>query len=157
MGQSRESEFRNGRHVVYLLHAHIVLVTKYRRTVMTERVTALLTDTFHEVCDRFDVRLDACEADGDHIHLLISYPPKVSLSTLVMALKSNSARRVRAQEWEEITRALWGPHFWSPSYAVFSTGGAPLEHVKRYIENQSSPNRRPGRPRKTARQAPDTA
>ena len=138
-------EFRTGRHVVYKLHAHIVLVPKYRREIMTERVTLCMKDTFSEVCDRHDATLDAFETNRGHAHLLISYPPKVSLSGLVMSLKTISSIRVRAAGWPEITRALWGEHFWSPSYCVVSAGDAPLEVIKRYIENQQSPNR-PGRP-----------
>ncbi len=138
-------EFRTGRHVVYKLHAHIVLVPKYRRKVMTKRVTNCLRQSFEEVCARYEASLDAFETDQDHAHLLVSYPPKVALSTLVMSLKTISSLRVRKQHWPEVTRALWGTHFWSPSYRVVSAGGAPLEIIKAYIEQQQSPNR-PGRP-----------
>lgn len=138
-------EFRNGRHVVYKLHAHIVLTPKYRRKVMTERVGADLKDSFEEVCGRYGATLEEFETDQDHAHLLVSYPPKVALSTLVMSLKTISSMRVRAHQWDEVTRALWGKHFWSPSYAVVSCGGAPLETVAEYIRNQQSPNRKRGR------------
>jgi putative transposase len=140
-------QWRNGRHVVYRLHAHIVLVPKYRRKVMTKRVADELKAAFVEVCAHFEATLDAFETDNDHAHLLVSYPPKVALSHLVMSLKTNSSRRVRARGWPEVTRALWGVHFWSPSYAVVSCGGAPLDIVKAYIENQQSPNRKPGYPK----------
>ena len=139
--------WRNGRHVVYRLHAHIVLVPKYRRKVMTQRVTAELDIAFSEVCKHFEATLDAFETDQDHAHLLVSYPPKVALSHLVMSLKTNSSRHIRSKGWPEVTRALWGEHFWSPSYAVVSCGGAPLEVVKAYIEGQQSPNRKPGYPK----------
>jgi putative transposase len=136
-----ESDWRNGRHVVYRLHAHIVLTPKYRRKVMTRRVSALLEETFTEVCGRYGATLDAFETDRDHAHLLVSYPPKVALSTLVMSLKTISSMRVRAHHWPEITKALHGQHFWSPSYAVVSAGGAPLDIIKTYIENQQNPDR----------------
>ena len=145
-----QREFRSNRSVVSDLHAHLVFTPKYRRPVMTERVTAMLRETFTEVCARFDVQLEAFETDRDHAHLLISYPPKIALSTLVMALKTNSSLRVRQQGWPEITRALWGNHFWSPSYAVVSAGGAPLSIVQKYVENQQSPNRKAGRPPRTS-------
>lgn len=130
--------------MVYELHAHIILTTKYRKNVFTPRVTALLKDTFQEVCDRHEVTIQALETDQDHAHLLVSYPPKVQLSKLVMTLKTMSSRNIRAQDWPEITQALWGKHFWSPSYAVVSTGGAPLEVVKRYIDQQHKPRRKYG-------------
>ena len=137
--------------MVYKLHAHIVLVTKYRRGVFTERVTALIGDTFQEVADNRGFQIDAYETDHDHAHLLISYPPKLALSNIVMTLKTVSSQRVRARNFPEVRRALWGDHFWSPSYCVVSCGGAPLEVVSAYVENQRAPNRKQGRPGQTAR------
>lgn len=140
------NDWRNGRHVVYNLHAHIVLTPKYRRPVMTERVSSLIRETCEEVCSRYGATLDEFNTDHDHAHLLVTYPPKVALSKLVMSLKTISSMRVRAQGWDEVTRALYGKHFWSPSYAVVSCGGSPLEIVKKYIKNQGKPNRKPGNP-----------
>lgn len=134
--------WRTGRHVVYDLHAHIVLTPKYRRKVMTPRVAELLGQVFEEVCGRFECTLEAFETDRDHAHLLISYPPKVQLSKLVMGLKTNSSKQVREQHWPEIEQALWGEHFWSPSYCIASAGGAPLAIVKQYVENQGKPRRK---------------
>ncbi len=115
---------------------------------MTDRVSTDLRSSFEEVCARFDVSLDAFETDHDHAHLLVTYPPKVAMSRLVMSLKTISSMRVRSHGWPEVTKALRGDHFWSPSYAVVSCGGAPLDVVKAYVENQQSPNRSPGRPRR---------
>lgn len=140
------NDFRNGRRVVYRLHAHVVLVTKYRRGVITDRVRALLIDTARDVCDRHGVTLVEADGEHDHLHLLIDYPPKISLSMLVGAIKTNTSRVIREQHWPEVRKALWGQHFWSPSYCALSTGGAPIEVVKAYIANQRTPNRRPGRP-----------
>lgn len=79
-------------------------------------------------------------------HLVITCTPKVARSTLAMSLKAISSMRVRQQHWPEVTRALWGAHFWSPSYCVVSAGGAAPEIIKAYIKNQLPPNL-PGRPR----------
>ena len=141
-------DWRSGGHVVFRLHAPIVLVPKYRKKVVTDRVSTELNAAFEDACGRFGAEIEAFETNDDHAHLLASYPPKVALSRLVMSLKTNSSRRVREQHWPEIERALWGEHFWSPSYAVVSCGGAPMETVKRYVENQKSPNRKPGRPKR---------
>ena len=117
-------DWRSGRHVVSRVHAHIVLVPKYRKKVMTDRVSAELKAAFEDVCQRFGAEIEAFETDDDHTHLLVSYPPKVALSRLVMSLKTNSSRWVRERHWIEIERALWGEHFWSPSYAVVSRRSA---------------------------------
>ncbi len=82
---------------------------------MTHTVSDEIKSAILEVCTRFDVTLDAFETDGDHVHLLITYPPKVALSRLVMSMKTLSAMRVRAKNWPEIQDALWGSRFWSPS------------------------------------------
>ena len=135
-------DWRNGRHVVYRLHAHIVLTPKSRKKVMTDRVAAELTAAFVEVCTRFETTLDAFEADQDHAHLLVTYPPKVSLSRLVSSLKTISSYRVRQQNWPEVRRALWAEHFWSPSYAVTSCDGprsrrsGPTSRISRHRTDQ---------------------
>jgi putative transposase len=146
---SLAANFRNGRHVVFNLHAHLVLTPKYRRKVLTVRVTRCLQDSCLEVASRFDVQIEAFESDSDHVHLLIAYPPKLALSNLVMTMKTISSMRVREQNFPEVSQALWGEHFWSPSYCVVSAGGAPLEIIKKYIEGQRSPNRPKGRPGRT--------
>src|SRR5690606_25095228 len=81
------------------------------------------------------------EADGDHVHLLLNYPPQLAISTLVNALKGVSSRRLRQQGWPEVRNVLWGKAFWSPSYCVVSCGRAPLEIVKAYVETQNAPDR----------------
>ena len=143
-------DLRTGRHVVYRLHVHVVLVTKYRRGAITDRVRELLETTTREVCARHGTTVSAFDGEDDHIHLLLDYPPKISVTTLVLAIKTNTSRVVREQEWHEVTRALWGEHFWSPSYCAVSTGGAALDVVRRYVENQRLPARKPGRPKRNA-------
>lgn len=133
--------------MTYRLHAHVVLVTKYRKDPITDRVRTLLIETTREVCERHEVTLVEADGEADHLHILIDYPPKVSLSLLIGAIKTNTSKRVREQGWPEVTNALWGEHFWSPSYFVTSTGGAPLELVAAYVRNQREPNKNPGRPK----------
>lgn len=72
----------------------------------------------------------------DHVHLLVEYPATVALSRLVNSLKGVSSRMLRAREFPEVQRRLWGGHLWSPSYFAVSCGGAPIEIVRQYIEDQ---------------------
>lgn len=141
------NEYRAGRHVVFDLTAHIVLVTKYRKGAISDRVRDVLVSTIADTCSRFECKLLEADGESDHLHLLVSYPPKVSLSSLIMTMKANSSRVVRLQGFEEVEQALYGNHFWSPSYFVCSTGGAPLDRVAEYVRNQRKPNRGPGQPR----------
>lgn len=140
--ERQDTAFRTGRHVVHLLHAHLVLTTKYRRdAIATDRVRDSLRATMRGVCDDFEVELRAWEAEDDHVHLMIAYPPKVALSKLVNALKGASSYRLRGLDYPEVRRVLWGPSFWSPSYCVVSCGGAPLETIRAYVEAQRDPER----------------
>ena len=140
-----KDEYRRGRHVVYEIDAHVVLVTKYRRGAISDRVREVIVEKAHEVCARHDVVLREIDGEDDHIHLLVSYPPRIALSTLVSALKSNTAKAVRETGWSEV-RKTGMDHFWSPSYFAVSVGGAPLDRVAQYIRDQRKPPRGPGRP-----------
>ncbi len=130
------------RHSVSLLHAHLVFCTKYRRRVVTRRAFDMLRTSMRKTAQALDVDLVAVESDGDHLHVMICYPPTLSLSNIVKRLKGASSRFIRQQRLPEILKQLWGSHFWSPSYFVVSCGGAPLETVKSYVENQQNPERK---------------
>jgi len=134
--------YRRKNRSVSLLFAHMVFCSKYRRKVFTPAVFTRLRKSFERTARILEIDLLAVEADRDHVHLMISFPPRLALSTIVQRLKCAASRDVRAQKYPEIRRALWGARFWSASYFVVSYGGAPLEVVKSYVENQNSPDRR---------------
>jgi putative transposase len=135
-----DSKLRRGRSVVYSLSAHLVFVPKYRRAVFSEEVWATARLTFEKVCRDFEAVLIEASCEPDHVHLLVEYPPKVALSHLVNSLKGVSARRLRQAQHPEVIRALRGDAFWSPSYCAISTGGAALDVVKQYIQDQRGPS-----------------
>ena len=122
-----------------MMHVHLVFVTKYRRKVFTKPVLEDLRKVFAEVCRDFEAELVECDGEYDHIHLLINYPPKVTVSKLVNSLKGVSSRLIRKKKYPSIAKALWGRNLWSPSYFSASCGGAPLGIVKEYIQSQSLP------------------
>ncbi|MGW2196971.1 IS200/IS605 family transposase [Streptosporangium sp. NPDC001682] len=132
-------DIRRGRSVVCALHAHLVFIPKYRRGVFTDEILRRCEDIMIEVCDGFGAELVEFNGEEDHVHLLVHYPPKVALSTLVNSLKGVSARLLRKEYPAHIHKYLWGGHFWSPSYFAASCGGAPLSIIKEYIENQKRP------------------
>jgi len=140
-------EFRTGRHVIYELYVHLVFSTKYRRGVITDEVRDALREAMNKVCGDYGAKLVEFDGEDDHVLLLISYPPKVSLSTLVGSLKGASAYRIRGMNLPDVQSKLWGDHFWSPSYCAVSAGGAPLDIIKRYIEEQRAEPREKGEKR----------
>jgi putative transposase len=130
---------RRGPTVVYTLHAHVVFTPKYRRGPFTDEILTRCEEIMRAVCADFETELVEFNGERDHVHLLVHYPPKVSLSRLVSSLKGVSARRLRQEHPDRIRKYLWGAHFWSPSYFAASCGGAPLSIIKEYIENQNRP------------------
>ena len=129
------NEYRTGRHCVFALHVHLVFITKYRRDVLSELAIGDLRHIFAKVCNDFDAQLIECDGEDDHVHLLINYPPKVSLSKLVNSLKGVSSRRLRSFRPEISGRYRKGV-LWSPSYFAASCGGAPLDIIRKYVETQ---------------------
>lgn len=132
------SELRTGRHCVFALHAHLVFVTKFRRHVFTKVILDAMHSTFENVCRDFEAELVEFEGEDDHVHLLVNYPPKVALSSLVNSLKGVSSRLLRKQ-FPALTKRYWKGVLWSPSYFAASCGGAPLSIIKQYIQNQRTP------------------
>ena len=134
MDESRK--FRTGRHCVFMMHCHLVFVTKYRKVVISDQILKRMKEIFIDICGKFEAELNEVNSDGDHVHLLISYPPKVTLSKLVNSLKGVSSRRIREEFPIFSENHYYKGVLWSPSYFAASCGGAPLNIIKEYIENQ---------------------
>ena len=128
-------DYRTGRHVVYMLHVHLVFITKYRRDVLSELAIRDLKRIFANVCVDFEAELIECDGEDDHVHLLVHYPPKIALSKLVNSLKGVSSRLLREHR-PEITGRYHKSVLWSPSYFAASCGGAPLSVVAEYVKSQ---------------------
>jgi putative transposase len=128
-------EYRTGRHCVFLLHAHLVFTTKYRRDVLSELAIRDLRGIFTKICKDFEAELVECDGEDDHVHILVNYPPKVQLSKLVNSLKGVSSRRLRDMR-PEITGRYRNGVLWTPSYFAGSCGGAPLDIIRKYVETQ---------------------
>jgi putative transposase len=107
--------------------------------VFTNQILTELKTIFANVCIDFEAQLVEFEGEGDHVHLLINYPPKVMISKLVNSLKGVSSRLIRKKNYANIKQSLWENTLWSPSYFAGSCGGAPIEIIRQYIEQQQSP------------------
>ena len=127
--------YRTGRHCVFALHVHLVFVTKYRRDVLSGPAIRDLAAIFARVCQDFKAKLVECNGEDDHVHLLVEYPPQISLSKLVNSLKGVSSRLLRMHRPEVSGRYFKGV-LWSPSYFAASCGGAPISIIRQYVEQQ---------------------
>jgi putative transposase len=139
-------DYRTGRHCIFALHVHLVFVTKYRRNVLSALAIRDLAAIFGKVCEDFGAELVECNGADDHVHLLVEYPPQVSISKLVNSLKGVSSRRLRDMRPEVRGRYFKGV-LWSPSYFAASCGGAPITILRQYVEQQreDAPPPRPKR------------
>ncbi|MEU4482306.1 IS200/IS605 family transposase [Micromonospora sp. NPDC023966] len=132
-------DIRSGRHCVFVLHAYLVFVTKFRHKVFGDRHLTRLEEIMRAVCADFECELIEFNGDGEHMHLLVNFPPKVALSKLVNSLKGVSSRRMR-QEFPDLGRHYYQANrLWSASYFAGSVSGAPLTILHQYIEQQNRP------------------
>lgn len=130
-----KQDLRSGRHCVFRFHVYLVFVTKYRHVVFSEAHFASMREFFGKVCSDFDAELVEVDGEGDHVHLLVNYPPKVAVSALVNSLKGVSSRLLRKRH-PDLEEFYWKGGLWSPSYFAASCGGAPIEIIRQYIEQQ---------------------
>jgi len=131
----KSSTLRTGRHCVFNLHVHLVFVTKYRHGVLTPEALESLEKIFEDVCRDFETELLETNGEEDHVHLLVHYPPKVSVSKLVNSLKGVSSRLLKKKH-PELEKKYWKGKLWSPSYFAGSCGGAPISVIRQYVEQQ---------------------
>jgi putative transposase len=117
---------------------HLVCVTKYRRKVFDSNALSWLQEHATQVFQKMNCQLMACDGEADHLHLLVEFPPKLSVSAMVNAFKGTSSRLLQ-QARPDIAGRYWRKGvLWSPSYFAATTGGATLETVRKYVEQQRS-------------------
>lgn len=128
-----EQELRSNHNVTYDCHYHVVWCPKYRRKVLVNGVDDRFKQIIHDVCQEHDAIVEEVEVMPDHVHLLVNVDPQFGIHRLVRLMKGRSSRFLR-QEFPWLKSRL--PTLWTNSYFVSTTGGAPLELVKKYIEGQ---------------------
>ena len=126
-------------HCVYALNYHLVLVTKYRRKCLSADMLQVIEQSVRDRLLTRDGELIEFNGERDHVHVLLDLPPHVALSEFVNALKTNTARVLRRDFAQELAAFYSEPALWSRSYCTLSVGGAPLEVLKTYIEQQDRP------------------
>lgn len=136
---NNDYNWRTGRYCVYKNYLHVIFVTKYRRGVLTKEMLKCLEKVLKVTCLELKGELLEFSGEDDHVHLLVSVPPTKALCHFVGRLKGKSSFVLRQNFEKEIKNKLWGNHFWSPSYCAVSCGGASLDIVKKYIDNQRQP------------------
>lgn len=130
--------YRRGRHSVTDLKVHLVCVAKYRDEIFDAEKLAFIEGVFQQVAKQMDMVILEISGENEHVHCLVEYPPKLSVSKIMNALKGVSSRRYGQAGY----RKPYGKTaLWSPSYFAVSVGGAPIEVLIKYIKEQSRPPR----------------
>ena len=125
----------NNNHSVFLMYYHLILVVKYRRKVIDEAVSSRLKEIFQYIAKGYNITIQEWNHDQDHLHILFKAEPNSELSKFINAYKSASSRLIK-KEKPEISEYLWNEYFWSRSFCLLTTGGAPIDVIKRYIESR---------------------
>ena len=118
---------------------HLVLVTKYRRKCFTAEILDRLEAITKELCLKWEVEVLEFGGEADHVHLLLNLNPTIQPSKLVNSLKTVTSRRLRAEFTEHLAQFYEKPVLWSRAYCLLTAGGAPIEVLRDYIENQDRP------------------
>ena len=122
-------------HSVFLLYYHLVLVVKYRRKVIDDAISNRLKEIFEYIQSNYNITLQEWNHDKDHVHILFKAHPNSEISKFLNSYKSASSRLIK-KEFPQIRKSLWKEYFWSKSFCLLTTGGAPIDVIKEYIESQ---------------------
>lgn len=134
------SQLRRSSHSVHQMHVHLVWGTKYRYDVLKGEVQLRCRELLRQTCDSLDIQILKGVVSKDHIHLHLSYPPKLSVSEIVKRLKGRSAK-ILLEEFSELRKRYWGGHLWGIGYGAWSTGNITDEMIQQYLEHhKEGPN-----------------
>lgn len=125
------------RNYIYNLHYHLIWVTKYRNPAFTSpELVQEMKDILLREASIIDVAIEEMEVMPDHVHLLISFKPKYSITDVVKAFKGHSAKVFLKRHPEIKNSRFWGGHIWSHSYYIGTCGKMSKDVVEKYIRNQ---------------------
>lgn len=122
-------------HSVFKLTYHLVLVVKYRRKVIDDPIAKRIREIGEYIAPSYNITFLEYNHANDHIHILFSAHPRSPLSKHINTFKSASSRLIK-KEFPVLRKYLWKEYFWSRSFCLLTTGGAPIEVIKKYIESQ---------------------
>lgn len=127
------------RNAVYDTHVHLVFVVKYRRKALTDEILTDCEAIMKRIAKGLGAELEEFNGESDYVHLLVTVPPALAVATLVNSLKGVSSRLLQRDHETHLKELLWKGKLWSRSYYAGTAGGAPLDTLKIYIQNQDRP------------------
>jgi len=128
--------YDTGAHTVFYHRYHIVWITKYRYKVLDGVVRERVREIIRQVCRELDVTIVKGVLAKDHVHMMISIPPSLSVSDVVRRMKGRSSHKVQ-REFPELKKRYWGRHFWARGYFSTTSGNVTDEIILQYIEQHA--------------------
>ena len=125
-------------HALYNLEYHLILVTKYRKRCINDAVFQTIKRQMEKVAEMNGAVIEEIAYEEDHVHVLFSAPPQVCLSSMINSMKSTTSRMVRKEHEAHLKQFYRKPYFWNRSYLILSSGGAPIEVIRQYIQEQGT-------------------
>ena len=127
---------KKGSHKQYSIEYHIVWTTKYRYRVIEGKIAERLREILRQNCDKRGITIIRGSIGKEHIHMLVSCPPHISVSEMIKYLKGRSSKKLQ-EEYKSLRKKYWGQHLWSPGYFCRTVGNVTKEMIKEYIEKQT--------------------
>ena len=126
---------QSNNHSVFSLYYHLIMVVKYRRRVIDDKISVRLREIFENIAPKYGLQVEEWAHDIDHVHVMFTAQPKSELSKFINAYKSASSRLIK-KEFPQIRQKLWKEYFWSQSFCLLTTGGVTIEVIRKYIQSQ---------------------
>ena len=125
----------NNNHSVFAMYYHLILCVKYRRKVFDDEISEYARNIFEKIAPSYNISLLEWNHDVDHVHIMFKAHPNSELSKFINCYKSASSRLIK-RDFPEVSQKLWNEYFWSQSFCLLTTGGTPIEVIRKYIETQ---------------------
>jgi len=132
--------YRKTSHSIYDIKYHIVWITKYRKPILSGEIGLRVRELIRQICTSLDVEVLKGHVARDHVHIMVSVPPYISVSKLVQSVKGRTSRKM-LDEYKGLRRVFLGRHMWARGYFVATTGNVTDEVIMKYIEEQDNMER----------------
>jgi len=131
-------DYRRGSHTTYRIEYHFVWVTKYRHKVLAGEVAERLRDLVRQACDRSEVEILSGVVSSDHVHILVSAPPKLAPSEIMRRVKGRTAKKL-FEDFAWLRKKFWGRHLWARGYFCVTSGALTEETIREYLQHHFEP------------------
>jgi putative transposase len=128
--------YRTGSHAKYYHRFHVVWVTKYRFKVLQGKMRERLREIIRQTCAEMRVQIVKGVLSTDHVHMFLSIPPHLALSTVMQRIKGRSSRRIQ-MEYPELRKRYWGRRFWARGSFSTTSGNVTDNIILQYLELNS--------------------